>query len=87
VRRFKPWTLPLAVWGAVWLAVGEALHRGAGWDRTLSTFIAIAVASAVPGLIERAAQPARSRSSDDERPLATRPRQGSRPRRFRHPHA
>ena len=54
-----------AVLVAVWLAV-EGLHRGAGWDRTLSTLIGILVASAVAGLIERYTRRARSRSPEHE---------------------
>ena len=56
MRRIKPWAMWFAVWVAVWLAVGEALYRGAGSDRTLSTFVGIAVASAVAGLAERAVE-------------------------------
>jgi hypothetical protein len=52
VSRIKAWALWLAVWEVVWLAVGEALYRGAGWDRFLSGFIGILVASAVTGWFE-----------------------------------
>jgi hypothetical protein len=73
VQRIPPWIICLVVWLAVWLAVGEALYRGAGWDRTLSGFIGIAVASAVAGLSERSVRRARDRSSADEPSLESRP--------------
>jgi hypothetical protein len=56
VERAKAWAVWLAVCVAVWLAVGEALYRAAGWDRTLSGLIGIAVACAVTGRVERAYQ-------------------------------
>lgn len=66
VERAKAWAVGLAVWGTVWLAVGEALYRAAGWDRTLSGLVGIAVASAVAGAVERAGQRSRLRVSSRE---------------------
>jgi hypothetical protein len=62
----KPWALWIGAWLVVWLAVGEALYRAAGWDRTLSGFIGIAVASAVAGVVERAVQRRGPRASADD---------------------
>ena len=66
VPRMPRWIIWLVVWLAVWLAVGEALYRGAGWDRTLSGLVGVAVASGVAGLVERRVRRARDRSSADE---------------------
>jgi hypothetical protein len=43
----------VVIWVLAWLAVGEALYRGVGWDRTLSGFIGILAASMVVALVAR----------------------------------
>jgi hypothetical protein len=51
--RIKDLALWLVVWVAVWLAVGEALYRGAGWDRTLSGLVGVLTASVAARLFDQ----------------------------------
>jgi hypothetical protein len=57
--------LSVVIWVVAWLAVGEALYRGAGWDRTLSGFVGILAASMLLALLARRAD---RHAAADKRP-------------------